>query len=391
MITKHIKEPDFELSYQYREYNISNSLTVEYARYKYFNKLNKHLVSVFSGIDNANDNNKPVNFAGTLLLYGIAKNLNLNDPVFIVINEDAINNMLSEHNIQYNNTQITKLIPALNTKITKYIEKIKTNNTLRTLVKQTQGKNIILQINERENTKIPLSKWIYDKLHGRYLERNPNNADQDTNIIDNLIWSALFRYKYLGILDGNQGSVSSKELKYLHENYHVNVELFGSIINTTLKYFCSMFYDLEHYFGSIGNFFNCKLFSGFFEMNPPFIVWIMEASFAHIRTMLENTDDLTVFITIPVWDINDRVILNKHCNTNKKTDYPNPKLDTLKRNKYTIIDRLYCQSGYSYTDYVSSKSNIHFAQTNIIVVSNKYKKNEIGLPFLSRDYVLAAI
>lgn len=383
MIIKNIKENHFELTYWYREYKTPQTLTIEYARYKYFNKLNNHFIEAFN-VDSIRNTN-PV---GLLLLRGIAENKNVYDPLFIVFDEDTIIKTFDEDN-DIIKLVTPEIIQALNNKVNKYITKLNSSElTNRTLAKEITNTDVILKITDRDNTKIPIGKHIYNKIVNRYMQRNSKPIDN--NIIDNLIWSALFRYKYLGILDGKQGAVNDKELKYLHDNYHVDVELFGSVINTTLKYYCSMFYDVEKYFGSIGNFFNCTLKRGVFEMNPPFITWVMESSFEQIRKALDNSDDLTVFITIPVWEINDRVILNKHCNTNKKTDYPNPKLDTLKGTKYAIMDRLYCQNAYSYTDYVKSKTNIHFDQTNVLVVSNKYKKNEFELPFLSNDFVTSS-
>ena len=41
---------------------------------------------------------------------------------------------------------------------------------------------------------------------------------------------------------------------------HKNViELFGSVMNKSFKNYCGLFYDLEKYFGNIGNFFDIKI------------------------------------------------------------------------------------------------------------------------------------
>lgn len=126
------------------------------------------------------------------------------------------------------------------------------------------------------------------------------------------------------------------------------------------------------------------------KMNPPFVVWIMEYSFKHIQKALHNpSSKITVYITIPVWDIFDREKLNKFCNTNKKTDYINPEL-VLKNDKNLIIDRLYCQNDYGYTDYVKYKNEsiiTNFAQTNILVASNYLNKNNIDLSILKGKYL----
>lgn len=377
LVTKHLKERDFELKYKYYEYSIPQTVSIEYARYKLVKKLNLHLIKALNLT-------KPLTMSITsiivsnLLLNGISENMNKKDPVLIEITGKHINKI-------YEKVVAPDIVDALNNKVNKYIEQLATIPDTRKLVKEVEGDNFVFKILDRENTKIKINKNIYQKILSRYAQHN--NERQDLEFIDQLIWSALFRYKYLGILDGKQGAVNTNELEYLRNNFGANVELFGSIINTTLKYYCSLFYDLEKYFGSLGNFFNTELFRGFYELNPPFIIWIMEDSFAHIRKMLDAHKGITVFITIPVWDIYDRKILNKHCGTEKKTDYTNLKLDVLKRTKYIVFDRLYCQDAYSYTDYVAAKKNVHFSQTNVLLVSNEYKKNEISLPFLSGDYV----
>jgi len=377
MITKHLKEKNFELKYKYYEYSIPQTISIEYARYKLIKKLNLHLIKAL---------NLPMPetititslTVSSLLLNGVSQNMNKKDPVLIEISGEHITKI-------YEKIIGPDIITSLNNKVNKYVEKLTKVPDTRKLIKETEGNNFVFKIEGRENTKIIVNKNIYRKILSRYSQHN--NEIQDSEFIDKLIWSALFRCKYLGILDGNQGAVKSNELEYLNKKFNTNVELFGSIINTSLKYYCSMFYDLEQYFGSLGNFFNTELIYGFYEMNPPFILWIMEDSFAHIRKMLDTHKGLTIFITIPVWDIYDRKLLNQHCKTEKKTDYPNPKLDVLKRTKYIVFDRLYCQNAYSFTDYVTSKNNIHYVHANIILVSNEYKKNEINLPFLSSDYV----
>lgn len=74
----------------------------------------------------------------------------------------------------------------------------------------------------------------------------------------------------LDILDGKQGSARTNEPKYPKNKHKCNAESPGPTINTPPKYFCSMFYDPEKYFGSIGNFFNCNIKKGFYENESAF-------------------------------------------------------------------------------------------------------------------------
>ena len=67
----------------------------------------------------------------------------------------------------------------------------------------------------------------------------------------------------------------TKFKKDLSEQYSINFELFGSCFNHVYNKYCSLYYDLERYFGSVGNFFNIKLNEGIYFANPPFDETIM--------------------------------------------------------------------------------------------------------------------
>jgi hypothetical protein len=54
------------------------------------------------------------------------------------------------------------------------------------------------------------------------------------------------------------------------DKLEIDFELFGSALNTNLNYFCSVFYDIEWVFGSLNNYFDTKIISGYYEINPPF-------------------------------------------------------------------------------------------------------------------------
>jgi phosphorylated CTD-interacting factor 1 len=58
--------------------------------------------------------------------------------------------------------------------------------------------------------------------------------------------------------------------KYLHNKYNINFELFASSINCFYGNYCSLFFDLEKYFGSNGNFNLLNIKKGFYVANPPF-------------------------------------------------------------------------------------------------------------------------
>mgnify|MGYP002701288261 CR=1 FL=1 len=60
--------------------------------------------------------------------------------------------------------------------------------------------------------------------------------------------------------------ISFKEA--LRRDYQVYFECFASAINCHYPMFGSLFYDIEKYFGSYGNFYLLKYHLGFFIANP---------------------------------------------------------------------------------------------------------------------------
>ena len=110
-----------------------------------------------------------------------------------------------------------------------------------------------------------ISKEVYYKLLNKY---NKIKLD-DKYEIDTLIWCLLFRYITLGS-HNHQLAVIPSVMKKLKEEYKLNIELFASGINHYFDNYCSLFYDIEKYFGSCGSFFNFIPVRGLFGFNPPY-------------------------------------------------------------------------------------------------------------------------
>ena len=211
LVSKCIKEDKLEFTYKYYEYNTDVDISVEYTRYKLIKKLNIHFLKALNITNPKELEQKMVPYSVMhVLLYGIAKNLNTTDPVLIQFDATSIT---TNFPATIDNPNLNKIIDSLNNKISKYIKKLDLPRLQdpRILKKYTTSNQIAIQIADRENTKILVNDQIYNKIILRYKERNTNF---DNHYVDKLIWSALFRYKYLGILDGNQGAVNEKELLY---------------------------------------------------------------------------------------------------------------------------------------------------------------------------------
>lgn len=73
--------------------------------------------------------------------------------------------------------------------------------------------------------------------------------------MDDIIWMILFRYQLLGS-NNHQLGVKSNIMMQMKQDYNLNFECFASTINNTFKHYCSIYQDIEQYFGSVGSFYN---------------------------------------------------------------------------------------------------------------------------------------
>ena len=67
--------------------------------------------------------------------------------------------------------------------------------------------------------------------------------------------------------------------------------LFGQYLNSNLKYFCSLFYDIEWIFGSLNNYFDTNIKSGYYEINPPFDKCLIDNMFDKLSNDLINAEN----------------------------------------------------------------------------------------------------
>jgi hypothetical protein len=147
---------------------------------------------------------------------------------------------------------------------------------------------------ENYDLKLDVHKELYNKLCKKL------------GYVDNeLIFILILRYKSLDS-SNQQLAVNPNFYIELNKTLGFNFELFGSAINTTTDHYCSLFYDIEKYFGSKGSFFKYKLISGLYVCNPPYDELIMKNMAKKlIKSLDEIEDPLTILVIIPCWDRNE--------------------------------------------------------------------------------------
>lgn len=230
-------------------------------------------------------------------------------------------------------------------------------------VKYSKNENTLVYKSPKSTETIQISPTLYQQFQNTLLVKLPPTTNLET-----LIFCILYRYRYLGMLTAIQLAVLPKFYKKFEKDHHACLELFGSAMNHTLPHFCSLFYDLENYFGSRGNYFNLVPKKGLYLLNPPFTEEIITSSMERVLDSIKKNKHLQFLITIPIWDIEGRKWVNKNCKVKVKTGYSDMPII----NKLLTTDRLrwhkrYCKENYQYHDFLQNKK-INAAPTYVFLI-----------------------
>ena len=196
-------------------------------------------------------------------------------------------------------------------------------------------KNII------NNILIPID--VYNKMVSNYT--GPKE------LLDVFIWAIIFRYQLLGS-NNHQLGILPTIIEQMIVDYNVEFECFASSINNTLSKYCSVYYDLEQYFGSCGNFFNNTITEGCYTFNPPYQKKIIDDGIYKILDNLKNAKEqlknLTFFLTIPVWDKEGQ----KELGSENKIDYGEFEIiQIMKDSEFLKKLRIIIKDNFTYIDH----------------------------------------
>jgi Phosphorylated CTD interacting factor 1 WW domain len=129
--------------------------------------------------------------------------------------------------------------------------------------------------------------------------------------VDLLILILILRYECI-VGNWQQWGMTSDWYKYLYENENVRIEGFTSplysrlmLLGSDIQY-CSLFYDTDKYFGSLGNVFNVdfeNLAKQYKEnvgivLVPPFSHYIVKEAMKMILKFTELVNNITFFLTV---------------------------------------------------------------------------------------------
>lgn len=274
---------------------------------------------------------------------------------------------------------INELIKKLDTALTTYIS----GAYLKLLAIYEQGKHLtepfVVKYNKLGSNSeirmeygtntivVSISPVLYDRLLSILKKQF-----YDTFIMNNIIFALAYRYQ---LLDGrNQQLAISIPLKALFkQKYGVNFELFGSGINRYCDNYCSLFYDVEKWFGSKGNFFTTKAISGYYFCNPPYDNYIMGRMAHRLLKCLDRAErkklPLLIICTVPIWDYQTLTELKDKCNIKHHIlDYGSyDVLTLLKDSKFQPQIYKYCKTDFPYYNFALS-TFVYAANTYVIVI-----------------------
>jgi len=190
---------------------------------------------------------------------------------------------------------ISKTKSLLKKEYLNFNNQLEINNIDYKLIKIRNENEIIFKYHD---IYITINNNVYIRLQQKF---NNNYKTFGNNIdIDKYIFCLFYRYSYID--SGNQQLAIHHKIKSMFREYGVNFELFGSAINVLSDHYCSLFYDIEKYFGSQGNFFDIELKTGIYWCNPPYINYLMTNVANKIIDIMNNTTNIGFIITIPIWD-----------------------------------------------------------------------------------------
>jgi len=376
-----------------------NLLVIELYRLKLYNKLKKKLIKLIKEYcdinklkyDNkqSNENKFSININFFIDIYSIIiiKMENKKDVLFNDISpfkksnieEYLINNKCI--NIDKIHTDLTiKLLPKMDEHYIRYYKRLLRLRKKLFSIKYKINYEIIDQIvllsleldNEyierlkfkeikyRKKIKIPLH--VFNHLIKLFNNRVMNDYIS-TEILDDIVIEYIYMIyiRYMIISNGNnQASIMPSFKKLLKEKLNIKVELFGSPINTSMTTFGSLFYDIEWVFGSIGNYFNTKIIKGYYEINPPFdlclINNVLNKSLNELNEANNNKNSLLFLLIIPLSYF-------------KIKNFPN------ELNKYVTFDKILSKEEFPYIRYDRKFKNTKVSaivDTRIIICNTSY-------------------
>jgi hypothetical protein len=262
---------------------------------------------------------------------------------------DDLNYILNVHGSEHAIKSDDKIMIGLNKFVSDYLEIEYNNYSSRNnidlkVTKDYVEKKVRLTCSYKKSSyQVIIHSKVYSRLKiklimfGKNYNIMSDYYDDLDNLLDQYIFCLVFRYSYMD--SGNQQLAIHQSIKDMYKKCGVNFELFGSAINTISTNYCSLFYDIEKYFGSNGSFFDIKLDSGIYWCNPPYDDTIMTNTANKLVEFLDSDKEVAFLVTIPIWDVYTQNKM-KESNTNDLVRNYNTETDSSFHKDFKIYSKL---------------------------------------------------
>lgn len=278
-------------------------------------------------------------------------------------------------------------------KLLKNIKKHINDKTEVTVKHSDELVNFYVSIDNNKNKHKTYQKiyTLNDKFYDRLNMLSPKHHDN----LDMYVISLLKRYEYFST-ERFGITLSANEIYDFIKisGYEDNtLEAFAGSLNSNLKNYCSLFPDIESYFGSKGSFFKYPLDKCEYNIiisNPPYITSVMHLYAKKILQYMDTCKNAVSIIVIPDWRSRKEYESDKNIQftyRENKQDRQNVMYDgyyQLRESKY--FSDIYCIGSYEYDDYFRGIKRVIDFNTLIIVISNESRVTQEFKNFMYKKY-----
>jgi len=180
----------------------------------------------------------------------------------------------------------------------KYEQREKVHKTPKQYNTTTTHKTVIYTIRTtRYKYKFHIPHNVYNKLKRRYIEYD----DKSGKVFIDLVCCLLLRYNTISSIGNQFGIPIAVKDKFRILGF--DFECFASSLNHHYKYYCSVFYDIEKYFMSLGHFQNITYRKGLFMANPPYELSLLNTMVDTITKSIKSsgTESIVFCYGTPTW------------------------------------------------------------------------------------------